>query len=456
MAANSRLLWKIHSWLGLYTGIFIAFLSITGAAVVFKDEIDVLYDLHLYKVEEEGRRFSYSQLYQKLQNHVDQYDSSLRISAIGLPQQADEAFYISCAKAPVADAGLWQKAQGYQYMQFFINPYTGEILGHRDYYKSLSFFLRNLHVRFFDNYFGRPAAGIFGIALVVSTIIGFMIYGHFMKKAAVFAIRRKNYRQLYADWHKLVGVLSLFFNLMIAITGAWLGMQGYYMKWFAIENPGVFIREKVISPQQDKHLSFDIDHILSQTAVEFPALVPTAIYPSSDGQRKVEVVGNIPSLVYEINRHKMVWDKVSYQPLFKFNIHQQDFGTKLYMVQEALHFGNFGGFLLKLFYVFLGLASGFLSITGYYIYLKRKKSHFKWAARTIILLYAGLIVLIYTGVAIGHFAVGANVISLLFVIFLYSLLLILIIYQILKYKQKRLLSPAAPKTHQDIHEKVNS
>ncbi|MGO3164539.1 MAG: PepSY domain-containing protein, partial [Sphingobacteriaceae bacterium] len=43
-----------------------------------------------------------------------------------------------------------------------------------------------------------------------------------------------------------------------------------------------------------------------------------------------------------------------------------------YYVQEALHFGNFGGIGLKILYAFLGLTSGFLSISGFVVFLYRK------------------------------------------------------------------------------------
>ena len=39
---NSKQLWKLHNWVGLYAGIVIAFLSLTGALAVFIPEVDRL------------------------------------------------------------------------------------------------------------------------------------------------------------------------------------------------------------------------------------------------------------------------------------------------------------------------------------------------------------------------------------------------------------------------------
>jgi uncharacterized iron-regulated membrane protein len=70
---------------------------------------------------------------------------------------------------------------------------------------------------------------------------------------------------------------------------------------------------------------------------------------------------------------KLILDKTDYSMKFRYNIHKQSFGHKLFFVQEALHFGDFAGMPMKIIYALFGLTTGFLSISGYYIYLKRNK-----------------------------------------------------------------------------------
>lgn len=106
---------------------------------------------------------------------------------------------------------------------------------------------------------------------------------------------------------------------------------------------------------------------------EFPDLKPRDIIPSTNGSGTIMVRGNIAGLVYERGINTLVLTKVGYTPLFKYDIRQQPFSHKLYFVQEALHFGDFGGLLLKVLYTFLGLVSGFLSTSGFIVYLYRRK-----------------------------------------------------------------------------------
>ncbi|MCU0389972.1 MAG: PepSY domain-containing protein [Thermoflexibacter sp.] len=420
-------LWAVHSWLGLYTGIFIAFLSITGALVVFKDEIDVLSNPHLFKVNPQNQRLNYNLLFDKAKSYTAQQDSTLQIAQLCFPQKKEDALLVIAYQEEVKNKqkgkerkeNLIEKAINAQIYHLFINPYTGEVLGNRNYYKSLAFYLRNIHVRFYDGWIGRQATGIFGIALVISTILGFVIYGNFMKEAVFASIRTKNYRQLFADWHKLIGVLTLIFNLMIGITGAWLGMQTNYMKWFGIKDPSVKKFEQVIKPEEDLQMSFDIEKVLQRTQNEFSTLIPKYLAFSDDGERTVSVFGDVAGKAYEIERHKIVFDKQTLETKFKFDIHQSGAGAKLYMVQEALHFGNFGGFWVKFLYVFFGLTSGFLSVTGFYIYIKRNVKYFSKPAEVIIGAYAGVISLVYVLILLAHFAVGTGLTAIVFQAVLY-------------------------------------
>jgi uncharacterized iron-regulated membrane protein len=431
----NKKLWAVHSWLGLYTGIFIAFLSITGSLVVFKDEIDVLLNQDLFKVNPQGQRLAYNTLFKKAKEHITQKDSTLQIAQFCFPQKKEDALLVIAYQEEIKNKqkgkekkeNLIEKVINAQTYHLFINPYTGEVLGDRNYYKSLAFYLRNIHVRFYDGVIGRQATGIFGIALVISTILGFVIYGNFMKEAVFASIRTKNFRQLFADWHKFIGVLTLVFNLMIGVTGAWLGMQSNYMKWFGIKDPSVKKFDKVIKAEEDLKMDFDIDKALQRTESEFPTLIPKYLSYSDNGERTVSIAGDVAGKAYEIERHKIVFDKLTLASKFKFDIHQAGTGAKLYMVQEALHFGNFGGFWLKFLYVFFGLTSGFLSVTGFYIYIKRNAKYFSKPAEVIISIYAGIIGLVYILILLAHFAVGTGLTSLVFQALLYLFFIILLL-----------------------------
>ncbi len=358
---NKNILWKLHSWTGLYFGIIIAFLSITGAAALFRAEVDEWLNPKLYQVEAQSSKVRLTQTVEKIiATHPDKYLFEVEFTAHDkgtwnvrlFPEQQNKTF-------PV----IWE---------VFVNPYNGEILGERNYYQTFSYYLRNIHVRFYEGINGRQIVGLAGIALLISTLTGLFIYGRFMKRMLFATIRYKNIRIQQADYHKLIGILALFFNLVIALTGTWLGLQTYLMDWFSITQPNKYVRmEKPISKDEDKTLAFNWDTAYHVARHQFPSLIPISMRPSTNGEATVGLFGDVPGQIYERNSNKIVLDKRNYEVLHHYNINEQKVGAKIYYIQEALHFGDFGGLVLKFFYCLLGITSGFLSLSGFIIYVER-------------------------------------------------------------------------------------
>ncbi|MEM9078873.1 MAG: PepSY-associated TM helix domain-containing protein, partial [Bacteroidota bacterium] len=209
-------MWSIHNWVGVYAGVVIAVLSITGVVALFKAEIDEFVNSDYYYVQSEIKetRVDITPVIDSLK----QVYGDKSVGLITVPRSPKENWIVH-----VFEQNSSVDIKGWE---IFVNPYSGKVIGQRDYFKSIGYFIRNVHVRLYGPFFGRYFVGLAGIALLISTITGFWIYGNFMKKQLFATIRKKSLRITMADYHKLIGVTTLVFNLMIAITGAWLGLQG--------------------------------------------------------------------------------------------------------------------------------------------------------------------------------------------------------------------------------------
>lgn len=428
---NKNLLWKIHNWLGLYSGIVILFLSITGAAALFRPEIDQLLNPKLTQIEPGNKKASLTKAVAKvLPMHPDKY-----LFEVEMPKAHLDTWIIRLMPKEKSRLNpmIWE---------VFINPHTGEILGERNYFKSFSYFLRNIHVRFYEAYYGRQIVGLAGIALFLSTITGLLIYGKFMKKQPFGKIRSTKLRITQADLHKFIGISTLAFNLMIGITGAWLGLQAYLMYGLNIPQPNSFSRnDKVFTEIEDMYYPLDFDAIYQKSQLEFPNMIPWFIRPTTNGEGIVQVLGNVPGQAYERRSNKLVFDKQNKELLFKYNISDQNFGAKLYFVQESFHFGDFAGISLKILYCLLALSSGFLSLSGFIIYLERTRKSKSRLGKTIplkTLLSRWAIGILSTIVIIGTLSmkVGLGVPSLLVAIAFYGFL-IAIVFKKLLFKTKK-------------------
>ena len=193
-----------------------------------------------------------------------------------------------------------------------------------------------------------------------------------MKKQLFGVIRTKNLRIKMADWHKLIGVTTLLFNLMIGITGAWLGLQGILQPVIVGGRPGVFQPEEFpLTKEEDSALPLDVMAIYQKSRELFPELIPKYIIPSKDGSRTISVMGSVPRTAFERDKFLLTLDKQDLSEVHRYDIRNASLGDKVFYIQESMHFGDYGGLVLKIVYAFFGITSGFLALTGFIVYLKR-------------------------------------------------------------------------------------
>jgi uncharacterized iron-regulated membrane protein len=432
-STKKNMLWRIHSWVGLYAGVVIAFLSLTGAAALFRMEIDEALNPSLYHVESEPTKM--------VLNDV--------VASVTKAHPDKELFEVYVPTEATGTYNLRLMAKNTHrifpvFWEVFVNPYSGKILGERNYYKTFNYYLRNLHVRFYEAFWGRQIVGLAGLALLISTITGFLIYGRFMKKQSLGQIRGKNLRIRQADLHKFIGIIALAFNLMIAITGTWLGLQSQLQKVFSIERPNIYKRtEKPLTPTEDLAMTSNFDRALEKSSSIFPQLIPKTVRPSRDGARTIEIVGDVPGQAYERLSNKLVLDKGDLSPLLKYNISKDNFGGKLFFVQESFHFGDFGGIWLKILYAFLALTSGFLALSGFIIYLKRtekKRTEKPSFIELRPLLYRWVFGIVAFCMVVGVMSViwGIGVPSVVVIILFYGLLTFLLLKALFLWGRSRL------------------
>ena len=193
--------------------------------------------------------------------------------------------------------------------------------------------------------------------------------------------------------------------------------------------------------------SLDFDAIYQKSQIEFPNMIPWFIRPTTNGEGIVQVLGNVPGQAYERRSNKLVFDKQSQDLLFKYNISEQNVGAKLYFVQESFHFGDFAGISLKIVYFLLALSSGFLSLSGFIIYLERTRKSKSSLGKTIPLksqISRWTIGILGTIVTIGILSMnfGLGIPALLVGIAFYGFFIVIIIKKLLsKFKGSSLINP---------------
>lgn len=431
---NNKLLWRIHHWAGLYAGILIGVLSLTGALAVFIPEIDGLIQKHYYAISSSPAA---TVNFGKSLEQITQTYPDYTFLMIDLPEKPGQAASIDIA---VKDPDT-KKANRYY---FFVDTGKDKLVGSRNHINSLANYLRQMHVRLYEGTWGRQLVGLGGIALVVVAVTGLLIYGNFMKRQPYPSIRKdRGVRILLADWHKILGISALLFNLVIGLTGAWLGLQPKLMQWFSIQAPNNFKPPVIMESSADRETSIDWSAALQTARLQFPELEVRTIIPSIDGSGTIAFRGNIPGQVYERNASMLMLSKKELKPVYKYDVRTQALGHKFYFIQEALHFGDYGGLTLKILYAMLGLSSGFLSVSGFVVFISRteKKNQRKQSPLKIVFLYTFAIVLILVIAALVSLFIGYDQASFMMAVLINAGLAGWVGYLLLNYllqKRKKL------------------
>lgn len=412
----TKRLWAIHSWSGRVSGGFLGFILITGAFAVFADPLYNWESRHLHQVAATDIDFSLvPAMLDRAEQEASAGESKASLISIHMPEDPGRAIRISFFNQ--AERNPFDFGQPWLFRSYFFHPETGEYLGWFEDGNALSQYLRAIHVRIFASTPGRNLVGIFGFFMLISVLGGLFIVAKYLAGRSMWVIRTKKLRFASIDSHILVGVVLILPSLFFAISGVWLGLQGHLQAAFKIERPGVFEREPVLTPEEDKAISTDIGQVYAASAVAYPKLIIEMIKPSQDGQRLIEVRGKTRAMPYERVSQSIYLDKADYSVLSLHNTHQAGWGAKLFFLQEGLHFGQFWGVYSQVLYLIMGLVIGALPITGYLIYYLRARKPLKplifWTS--VALVYAGIMAWVVKtyGIVIAN-AYGTPLLALFF------------------------------------------
>lgn len=343
-----------HSWLGLTIGALIYIICLSGTITIFYEEIE---------------RWE--------QPTAEEY---MTVD----PVMAEESFnrYISSNETEVTE---------HMYLVFpseslprlkVSSDVEGRYINHdgslgdpvRDEYSEL---LTGMHI-----YLNLPVnIGIvivsgLGALLCGLIITGFLAHPSIVKDA--FKLRAGSSGRLgQVDLHNRLSVWGSPFHLMIALTGAYVGLFSLVVWMFASSIDGA-------SPE-----SITEEVFLAEPALENQA-------PVYGVARAIEQVGELSpdgNLLYMIvhdagseNRFMEFYVQqpglLAWSENYRFDTGGNYLGTAGYTEGDArqvmysvyrLHFGHFGGFITKLFYVVLGLSLTVVSATGINIWLEKRK-----------------------------------------------------------------------------------
>lgn len=362
-----KLAFILHRYIGVTMGLLLLVIGLTGSSLVFWKEIDHARNLPLMQVVPQGERVSLDSILKPVQSAYP----NLKLTYIGLPRQPEGTY----------EVGMESKAE--KWTDVYVNPYTGAILGSRQWDHSLMGIVYELHYTLLAGQVGEKVIGVCGLLLLLLGITGLILWPGWRRLVAGFKIRwHSPSRLVNYDLHKVVGILAIVFLSLLAFTGTVMSFYTEFegaVYWLTGTPKPQVPTSTLVAGQPPTSL----DAILHKADAALPGAATTYISLSGEPDGAVEVGKKFSQEALETGRSSVYLDRHSGEILRVENAFKVPLATRILNSQLSLHNGSYGGLSMRILYVFIGLTPAALFITGLTLWWHRQwdKAHRHEAVR---------------------------------------------------------------------------
>lgn len=347
-----RLIYQLHSWLGLIAGLGLLVIGLTGSALVFKEEIDrVIAPEVVIRADPSQPRLAPDAFFAAAQEHLPERVVMGR--GIALKPDMNDAVY---AVKPGEEDGK----------MIYIDPATGKPTAQDpENGETFTDWVLKLHYAFLTDHTGEFIVGIFGVLLCLLGISGVWIYRGFWK--TLFQLRLgKSARIFFSDLHKMVGISSTAFNLVLGFTGAWWNLTHIIGHWIEEEHAPPVVEkwdgpvsiDAMVAKAREKVPGYQANWI----SLPFAPGADISFFGALEGQ------GVLRSPYGSI----VTFDAATGELKSALAVKDMGPGGQILDAFRPMHFGNFGGLPVKILWALGGLTPAILALSGSLMWWKRK------------------------------------------------------------------------------------
>ena len=341
--------------MGLIAGIGLILIGLTGSVLVFKDELDGAIAPEIVKVTPSAEgRMSYDALIASARKAVPGHEV-LGWDNAPADDRADLAYVVAHG------TNDWKG--------IFVDPYTGKVQNTptaRS--ETLTGWLLEMHYSFLADHPGELAAGIFAALLFFLGITGVWMYRGFWK--TLFTLRwGRSARIFFSDLHKMVGISSVAFNLILGFTGAWWNLSHLIGHLWMPEEA-----EPAPITRQEYSEKISIDGLIKKAGEKVQGFTTNYISLPSGPNLGITLYGQTENgPLAGPYGSTVMFDQQTGELREVVDVRNGTWWTKVVDTFTPLHFGTFGGLPVKILWCLGGLTPGILAVTGFLMWWKRRK-----------------------------------------------------------------------------------
>jgi uncharacterized iron-regulated membrane protein len=380
-------LW-VHRYVGLATAAFLAVAGVTGTVLVFAEELDSAINSTIMRVDAEGQA-------------AEPFEVARRVQAI---QPNEPAWEVNFAARPGHAVEVWHEVSEDRYRQRFVNPYTGAILGDREWGNigegvvNLIPFIYRLH---YSLALGEVGVFLFGLVALLWTLDTFV--GAYLtfptpgparaRRGAAVWLKRwlpawlLKTNRLFSGvftWHRASGLWLWGLLLVFAWSSVGLNLSDVYRPimraTFGLTEHVHTALPEVPKPYSPAAFSMEQAHVQAKQ------------YMAAELARHGAELRRERTLAYTPEHGAIVYTVESSLDLSSRHPHTQVFfdaqsgavlgfqaptgqtpGDTITSWLYALHFASIGGLPYRLLVAAIGLLVALLSATGVWIWLRKRQ-----------------------------------------------------------------------------------
>ena len=350
-----RALFQVHLWLGVIAGVYIFVVCATGAALVFR--IDMQRALHpdLFTPSADGPPADPV----AIMASVTRAYPSERLSGIDAPTTERPTY-------------LAYTSSGEDFRALLIDPVTATMLGEIP----KASFVRTLQDLHFDLLGGRTGRIINGTGAVVLTLMcvtGLVIWwpGRTNWQRSLVVDFRRNWKRINWDLHSATGFWTLAFVLMWAVTGLYFAFPSAFRSTVNRISPISNVRIPQSSPRDGRE-PMSWRTLIDEAQRHAPGQhVARVVVPSSERAAFLVQFSPVRPTPLGADLDSVYLDQYSGVRLATSAAPVRTAGDLVMAWVAPLHVGNFGGLGVRLAWLVLGLAPPLLFVTGFTMWWTR-------------------------------------------------------------------------------------
>jgi uncharacterized iron-regulated membrane protein len=352
----------LHRYLGLVLGVILAMIGITGSLLVFYPDVDKMMIQNQFgPVIANCSGLACDRLpIEKILANVSQAFNDQ-------PGFRPGAIYPHWTAYPdgTAPLNVGMIGPNDRWIDVAVNPYTGAILGTRQWDNSFFDLTLKLHYQLLAGELGTVIVGVIALFMLILIVTGLLLWPGWRRLKAGFSINwRGHLKRVNFDIHKLTGAISGIFLVIIAFTGlCWNFPEVSNAVLYAVT-----FSPKLVNPTSNQTLNKSpltwSETLRQQAETALPGGFITVISLPETPDGVFIVYKKFPQDANAWGNSHVYLDQYS-GTILRVDSHQtKPLADQITNLFQPLHYGYFGGLSTRLLYVVIGLAPTLLLGTG--------------------------------------------------------------------------------------------